>query len=212
VNKTVRITIALDDETAELLEKMKEGMGHSQSEIMRQTLRFYNENKDILTAISRERLHTYMDMLLSGEHVILDVDHWLLLLNLVESSPEKEGFWKGCREVARNHAEQLKQKVTSAEDILSRLETCNFFKVNKNAENDFTLVLGSEISKKFIRVFLKEFLTAADIEAEIKENLAKIRIIVKDGSVIRSNDSPKAEVFSGTEAVSHSAEQGELKH
>ena len=39
-----------------------------------------------------------MDMLLSGEHIILDVDHWLMFLRLIPSSPEKEQFWKEHRE------------------------------------------------------------------------------------------------------------------
>jgi len=110
MKKLTRITIALDEETAKLLEKMKEGTALSQSELMRQALRFYDENKDILNASAKKSLHMYMDMLLSGEHVILDVDHWLLLLNLIESSPEKEKFWTNCREVARSHAEQTEAK------------------------------------------------------------------------------------------------------
>ena len=180
MKKPIRITVSLDEETVELMGKIKEGTALSQSEIMRQALKFYNENKDIIGAIDKEKLQTYRYMLFSGEHVILDVAHWLLLLNLIESSPEKEKFWRDCREVAKSHTEQLKQRVFSAEDILGRLETCNFFRVNKNSDNDFTLVLGSEIPKKFIRVFLREFFSATSINAEIKENLAKIRVIAKD--------------------------------
>jgi len=84
----VRITVALDKETNDLIEKMKDEMKVSQSELIRQVLRFYNENR-ILTDVSvKKRLNLYMDMLLSSEHVILDLDHWFLLLNLIESSPE----------------------------------------------------------------------------------------------------------------------------
>lgn len=180
MKKPMRVTFALDEETSELLGKIKEGMDHSQSEIIRQALRFYNENKDNIDASAKKRAHAYLGRLLFGEHVILDFEHWLLLLNLIESSPEKEKFWKDCREVARSDAEQLKQRVSSAEDLLEYLEACNFFRVNKNSKNDFTLVLGSEIPKNFIKVFLQEFFSAMDIKAEIKEYLAKIRVIAKD--------------------------------
>lgn len=179
MKNSVRITVALDKETNDLIEKMKEEMKVSRSELIRQVLRFYNENK-ILTDVSlRKKLSLYMDMLLSSEHVILDVDHWFLLLNLIESSPEQEDFWKKCREVARSHAEQLKHKVHSIEGILERLEACNFFRTTKNSQNAFTLVLGHEIAKKFVRIFLEEFLSTMGLKIEIKENIAKIRIIVK---------------------------------
>jgi predicted transcriptional regulator len=174
-----RITIALDDETSSLIEKMKKEMKTSQSELFRQALTFYYENKDLADASVRKKLAFYMDMLLSGEHVILDVDHWLLFLNLAESSREKEQFWEKCREIARSHAEQLRHKVCSLEDLLRRLEACNFFRVTKNSQNDFTLVLGSEAAKKFVRVFIEEFLSVMDFKMEIKEDITKMRVIVK---------------------------------
>jgi len=83
VKNPIRITVALDEEMAELLEKIKEETSLSQSELIRQALRFYQENRALTDASVKKRLNIYMDMLLSGEHVILDVDHWLLLLNII---------------------------------------------------------------------------------------------------------------------------------
>ena len=79
-----RITVAFDPSTANLLEKISKEAGLSQSEIMRRALRFYYENRAIEDVATRKKIYTYMDLLLSGEHVILDVDHWLLFLKLVE--------------------------------------------------------------------------------------------------------------------------------
>jgi hypothetical protein len=174
-----RITVAFDQSTANLLEKISKEAGLSQSEIMRRALRFYHENRAIEDAATRKKLYTYMDLLLGGEHVILDVDHWLLFLKLVESSPEKETFWKEHRDVARSHTEQLKTKVFTAEELLERLEACNFFRITKDSKNDFTLVLGSELPKEFVRIFLEEYFSAMGVKAEIKENLAKLRVHVK---------------------------------
>jgi len=176
----IRITIALDNETSTLIEKMKNEMKASQSELLRDALRFYYENRNIADVSVRNKLNFYMDMLLSGEHVILDVDHWLLFLNLAESSLEKEQFWEKCREVARSHAEQLRHRVCSLEDLLKRLEACNFFRITKNSENDFTLVLGSKEAKKFVKVFIEEFLSVMGLKTEIKENITKIRVMIKN--------------------------------
>jgi hypothetical protein len=174
-----RITVAFDQSTANLLEKLSQEAELSQSEIMRRALRFYYENKAMTDPATRKKVQTYMELLPSGEHVILDVDHWLLFLRLIESSPEQEKFWSGHKEVARSHREQLKSKVYTVEELLGRLETCNFYRMTKNAENDFTLIFGSELAKKFVRIFLEEFFAAMNFKAEIKENLAKLNVTVK---------------------------------
>lgn len=174
-----RITVAFDPATANLLEKISRETELSQSEIMRRALRFYNENKVMLDPTIRKKAYAYMDMLLSGEHVILDVDHWLLFLNLIEASHEQEKFWEDHRAVAQSHREQLRSKVHTAEDVLTRLETCNFFRMTKNSEKDFTLILGLEAPKKFVKILIEEFFSAIGVKAEIKENLAKLNVTVK---------------------------------
>ena len=178
VNPT-RITVAFDKTTADLLEKISTEAQVSQSEVMRRALKFYNENKVFEDPAIRKKIHDYLDMLLSGEHVIIDVDHWLMFLRLINSSPEQEKFWSEHREVARAHWEQLKTKVRSTEELLARLEICNFYRLTKNSPNDYTLVLISETSKEFIRIFLEEYFAAMGVKVEIKENLTKLRVTVK---------------------------------
>jgi hypothetical protein len=55
----------------------------------------------------------------------------------------------------------------------------------KNGPNDFTLVLVSEVSKEFIRIFLEEYFAAMGAKVEIKENLTKLRVIIKPSGVSR---------------------------
>lgn len=174
-----RITVAFDKTTADLLEKISTEAQVSQSEIMRRSLKFYNENKALEDSATKKKIQAYIDMLLSGEHIILDVDHWLMFLQLIASSPEREKFWIEHRQVARAHWEQLKTKVHSPEELLARLEVCNFFRLTRDGANDFTLVLVSEKSKDFIRIFLEEYFAAMGIKAEIRENLTKLRITIK---------------------------------
>jgi len=175
----IRITAAFDKSTADLLEKICIEAQLSQSEVMRRALKFYYENRMLEDPTLKKKVNAYMDMLFSGEHIILDVDHWLMFLRLIASSPEAEKFWKEHKEVARAHWEQLKTKVHSPEDMLVRLEMCNFYRLIKNGPNDYTLVLISEISKDFVRVFLEEYFDAMGVKSEIKENLTKLRVTVK---------------------------------
>ena len=174
-----RITVAFDSLTANLLEKISKEAELSQSEIMRRALRFYSDNRILENAETRKKIYTYMDLLLNGEHVILDVDHWLLFLKLVETCPSAEKFWEEHRNVARSHREQLKTKVRTAEELLMRLEACNFFRVTKDSDNNFTMVLGSELPKRFVKIFLEEYFAGMGANVEIKENLAKIRVTLK---------------------------------
>ncbi len=174
-----RITVAFDKPTADLLEKISTEADVSHSEVMRRALKFYSENKALEDPVTKRKVHAYEDMLLSGEHVIVDVDHWLMFLRLIETSPKKEEFWKEHRDLAKAHWEQLKGKIHTTEDMLSRLENCNFYRLTKNALNDYTLVLVSEVSKDFIRIFLEEYFAAMGVKVEIKENLTKLRVTLK---------------------------------
>jgi len=86
-------------------------------------------------------------------------------------------------ELAHAQWEQLKTKVHSSEEMLYRLEVCNFYTWTKNTINDLTLVLVSEVSKDFIRIFLKQYFTALGVKAKIKENLTKLRATVKSAGL-----------------------------
>ena len=97
-----RITIALDEETASLFKKMKEDLGVSQSELMREALKFYGKHKTLFEFTEDKNVYTHAEMLSAGEHVILDIDHWILFLNFIDSHPEKERFWNLIRRSARH--------------------------------------------------------------------------------------------------------------
>jgi hypothetical protein len=181
VNPT-RITVAFDKTTADLLEKISTESEVSQSEVMRRAIKFYNDNKALEDPAIKKKIHAYSDMLLNGEHIILDVDHWLMFLGLIASSPERDKFWNEHKQVARAHWEQLRAKVQSAEEMLARLEICNFYRSTRNATNDYTLVLISETSKDFIRIFLEEYFAAMGVKAEITENLTKLRVVVRSNT------------------------------
>jgi hypothetical protein len=116
-----RVTVAFDETTAKLLDKFCSETKLSQSEIMRRALKGYDQNRQLEDPAIAKRVQLYMELLMKGEHIILDIDHWLIFLQLIDSSPEKERFWGKHREVARAHAEQLKTTTSSGEELLMRL-------------------------------------------------------------------------------------------
>ncbi len=171
----VRVTVAFDEETLKLFEEMKEETKLSQSELIRRALRFYRENKK-LVELGKGKIGAYVDLLPSGEHVILDINHWLLFLGLIDSSPEKEKFWEGCKAVAKSHSEQFGSKVQTVEDLLERLAACNFFELVKDSDTEFTLVLKSDAAKKFVKTLLEDLFSGMNFGAEVHEDLGKLRV------------------------------------
>jgi hypothetical protein len=167
-----RVTIALDKETAELFEKLKESEKASQSGLLRRALKFYAQYKDMLKD-EDARIRTYVDMLKEGEHLIIDLDHWLLFMKYLEGVEE---FWEDHHDVARSHGEHLPGKTRMPEDLLKRLEACNFYKLKKDSDSEYTLMLGSEKSIRFITVLLEEVLQGMGYKADIKQDLTKLRV------------------------------------
>lgn len=167
-----RVTIALDDETWRILNELRDREGISQSEVVREALRFYRRYER-LRDLDRDRVMLYIELLSQGEHIILDIDHWIAIMKLMENHPEKEKFWELHRDVARAHAEEFKGK--NPEYVLKRLEACNFFRMSQK-EGEYALIFVDELTKRFIKVMLEEIFDYMGIDAEIKEDLMKLRI------------------------------------
>jgi predicted transcriptional regulator len=172
-----RITIAVDDETLEVLKRIARGTELSYSAIVRSAVKSFSPG----TPEEAERLRIWSNMLSKGEHVILDVDHYLLFLKYVESSPRKEAFYREGVKVALSHAEQLLKTIKTPEDYLKRLEACNLFKLVRGADGEYTLVLSSELSKRFIKELVSTTMSGMGFKFQIKEDLAKLRVEVGSG-------------------------------
>ena len=175
-----RVTIALDEETAEVLKNLKDNSNRSQSEIFRKALKFYEKYNYLFSEDSKlnEKIDAYLDLLSDGEHIIIDVDHYLSILKFIDSAPNKDEFWAEHRQIGKQHAEQFKDDIKTFEDVVTRLETCNLFKIIQESSSRFTLLLGSDISKNFIKTLLEEIFNGMGIKADIKEGFAKLRIFL----------------------------------
>ncbi len=166
-----RISIALDQETSRILNELKESYS-SVSELFRELLKFHRRFK-FLENEDPSRIRTYVDMLSHGEHIILDIDHWLAFLKFISTHPDKEKFWEIHKRVSMAHAEEFVGMELN--EILRRLEACNFFRISMK-DGEYALVFGSDEVKEFVKKFLEGVFEGIGIEAEIKEELAKLRI------------------------------------
>lgn len=182
-----RITIALDDKTNNLLKELKEESSGSQSELIRTAIKFYHKFKKVLGNSKNgvaTRVNTYLELLSHGEHIILDVDHYLSFLKFIENSPEKEKFADINKSIGKAHAEEYSQELElpTVQKVVERLETCNFFKIVQDSSNRYTLLLGSDIQKNFIKTFLEEVFNGMGFKVQIKEGFSKLKIILNNYS------------------------------
>lgn len=172
----IRLSIALDKETEEIMKRLSQESGLTYSALMRFVLKFFSTYGKLLK--DPEKVRIWLDLLQGGEHVILDVDHWLLFFKYLERSEEKEKFYRECREVSLSHAEQLSS--LSPVEYLKRIEACNFFKMSQTSEREFTLVLNVGSSKRFVKELLLDTLEGMGHRAEIKEDMVKLRLKLKE--------------------------------
>lgn len=177
---TDRVTIALDEEASFILDRIKKETKGSQSEIFRNALKFYDKYAHLFDdeSNSNKKMNVYIELLSGGEHVILDIDHYLSILRFIEDSDEKEKFWEEHREISHHHADQFKHDIKTFSDVILRLEACNLFKIIEQSPSRYTLLLGSDITKNFIKLLLEEIIEGMGFKAEIKEGFAKLRILI----------------------------------
>lgn len=178
MNLPERITISFDDGTAELFKNLKKNLGASQSELMREALKFFSKHRVLFESFDDTAIYAYSEMLSTGEHVIIDIDHWKLFLDFIETHPDNEKFWGIHREICRSHADHFKNKLFNAESILKRFEICNLFNLRKTGINEFALIFGSDLPKKFIRIKLEEIFSAMGFVVEIKDEFSRLRVRV----------------------------------
>jgi hypothetical protein len=171
-----RITAALDEDTFTRFKAMQAELKISQSELIREALRFYSKYRVLIESVEDDTMYTHTEMLRVGEHIIVDIDHWILFLKFIESHPEEEQFWALNKPIYEAHAEQFGQQGYSVEDVLKRLEACNYFTVNQVSKNDYTLILNSDVLKRFLKTLLEGTLEGMGFKVSIKEDFAKLRV------------------------------------
>jgi DNA-binding MarR family transcriptional regulator len=112
------------------------------------------------------------------------VDHYLSFLKFIENSPDKEQFSDINKSIGKAHAEEFSQglEISTVQKVVERLEACNFFKIVQDSSNRYTLLLGSDIQKNFIKTFLEEVLNGMGFKVQIKEGFSKLKIILNNYS------------------------------
>lgn len=174
--KTRRLSISLDEKSADLVDDLQRRFDTSKAEVMREALKYLKvatENGSVPVST----VSVYLDMLSKGEHVIVDTEHWRTLLK--ELGENSEDYWEKARKIGKQHWREYSDKgIRSVGNILKYVENANWYTLSKDSKKGFTLILKVQESKKFVKEFFKSLFEASPHEIEINEGYGKIRINV----------------------------------
>ena len=175
-----RITIAFTSGEEVLLKKLSKEMKVSVSELVRRATKFYCGYQNVLEGDMERKIRTYLDLLPNGEHQIIDIERWILFMKMVDTLPPDHEFWTSCMRIAKDQAEEFKGKIGSPHAALERFGDCNWFRLQRNSEKEFLLVLNSEMSIRFVEFAMANLLSAMGYKADLTANSGKIRVRLHD--------------------------------
>jgi len=170
-----RISVALDRDTYKALREIANKKKQTISQVVRNSIamQFESDIKEV-----PKEVEVYVDFLSGGEHVILSVSLWALMLETLEKHASSE-YWDEVElEGYRRGLYYKSIGFDNLRDILDHLKHKNWFrlKINKNC---YTLTLTTSAARKFVSAFISGVLKALDASVDIKEFERNLLIIEK---------------------------------
>jgi hypothetical protein len=170
-----RLCVSLDDESFQMIEELQNNAKTSKADIFRMLIRFYDNQQKTFKDVDNETMMIYLDYLLSGEHVILDVDFLNTIFN--ELKNPSEDFWEYVRECGIDHGRQyLKKGMRTLKDILYYISKSNLFRLKVESPDYCILILINRDIKKFMRTFLVGVFEGQGKSVQITESMDKLTI------------------------------------
>ncbi len=177
-DKLLRISVAVDKETRNLLENLARKEKKTISDVIRQAILTYSklEDKDEFLQF----IDKYLDILLRSDNIIVDIEIWLTILDELNRHSSQD-FWRLIEKIGYEHGLELKSRgLKDIDEILHLFELRHLFEVKKNTNEGYVLVLATRNEVKLLKAYLTGLFKSLGFEdAEIIEGLRKL-IILKE--------------------------------
>ncbi|AGK60421.1 hypothetical protein Asulf_00394 [Archaeoglobus sulfaticallidus PM70-1] len=175
--KTRRLSIAVDNYTYKVLEDIVKKEQKSMSEVVRNSIRILSKLSRNGNLESLENALVYSELLSCREHVIVDIEIWSAILEIIDEK-KKEEFFEIVRKVGFEHGIQYRERgLRTVEEILKYMEYENWFRLKVNSDKTYTLVLSAKSEQKILEVFLRGVFDAMKLNTEIKDYYRKLIIV-----------------------------------
>lgn len=172
-----RLSVSLDDNSTTLIEKYEKKYKTSKADVVRKALFHLDAMEEYTKNVSLETIKTYVDHLAKMEHVILDIAHWESIWKEISNGSEE--FWNEVYEIGKAlRPEYHDRGIREVKDILEYVENTNWYKLNIDSSNSFTLILAVSGSMRFIKTFFEGFFVEYPRKVEITNGHKKLRIVM----------------------------------
>ena len=172
-----RICANFDDESLDILQKYLTKYKGSTANLLRWALQCLKNYEEAQEKASWENIVAYVDYLAKMEHVIVDIAHWKAIFSEIGDGSEK--FWDNVNRIGKEHLSEFHDKgLRDIESMLEYVENKNWYKLSKDSENSFTLILTVSEAANFVKAFFEGLFKHYPKKVEITEEYKKLRIRV----------------------------------
>jgi len=170
-----RLSISLDKESQDIIKAYLPKYKGSKANLVRRALEHLKDHEEIQKKVAFDSIKVYIDFLANMEHVIVDIAHWKAIFSEIGEGSEK--FWDEVYQIGVEHWKEYSDKgMRNIKQILEYVEKTNWYKLNIDSENTFTLILSVSEASKFVTTFFRGFFSRQSRNIEISEEFKKIRI------------------------------------
>jgi len=172
-----RVCAYFDEESLAVLEKYQTKYKGSTANLLRKALQSLKKIEELQEKASFEKIETYVNKLANMEHLIIDIADGKAIFSEIGQGSEK--FWDEIHKIGEEHFKEYQDKgLRTVSQILKHVENTNWFKLNIDSENSFTLILSVSEASRFVKTFFEGLFKNYSRKVEIIEEFKKIRIRV----------------------------------
>jgi len=173
-----RLSISLDNECIKIIENcLQKHCGSSKADIIRKALQNLKLYEKLQEKTSLENIDAYIEYLAKMEHMIIDIAHCKSIFEEIGEGSEE--FWKKVHDIGVEHYREFSDRgIKNIRKILKYIEKTNWYQLNVDTENSYTLILTVSESSKFVKTFFEGVFYNYPKDVEITEEFKKIRIRV----------------------------------
>lgn len=175
--KTERVTVALDSESLERLERIKSNLMTSKSEVVRRALNYL----DVVLkkgSISPQGLETILDLRFRPDNLIFDIGIFQVFLQEIKDGSEE--LERNLREIGKEfYSEYCDLGLVEPIECLKRLEKTNMFSLIVDSETSFTIIPTIPEMGQYLKIFFEGYLEKSPYDFEVNVIHRKVRIRLK---------------------------------
>lgn len=162
----MRLTVNLDEESDERLERLVQERNISKSQVVREAIRYYETVCHEWHDADEDAFGWYGRLLSSGEHRIFDVDHVDALLSAIgEPSQDLIDEWE---RIGHKHGVEWASQFTDFEQKLRVLEYCNWYSVTTIGGGEYALTTRSPTEAALMSAFMRGECAELGFDAEFR--------------------------------------------